>query len=153
MTDWVNYIKPEFLKRKVGEFKLSDVTDDESTFEGITKMERETLSKYADKNGDLFIKTYFKKSSGIINIANDRMPGMMKLFGYAMETMSPGTKFIASEKMDISKDEHGTKEYRCYVVCGKVNSLSRYVDNNIVNIPDCVYSFSKKFVLAHSDIF
>lgn len=62
---------------------------------------------------------------------------MYDVFGYSLETMGLGTEFLVSEPMKLSKDGNGkSKEYRCYVVNGRLVSISRYHDYETLEIPE-----------------
>lgn len=57
-------------------------------------------------------------------------------------------ELILSEPLDIHKDEHGTLEYRCFVVGHQVTSISRYLDYVTPEIPEQAHELAGRVARA-----
>lgn len=57
-------------------------------------------------------------------------------------------ELILSEPLDIQKDEHGTLEYRCFVVGHLVTSISRYLDYVTTEIPEQAHELAGRVARA-----
>lgn len=71
---------------------------------------------------EIFLKTLKKNFNGVIPVKylKDKDCAFYKAIMHHLED-----EFIVSEKIDILEDEHGKKEYRCFVVGGEVYNISR----------------------------
>jgi hypothetical protein len=129
--EWYKHVRPEYLKRRMGWFRLDEVPD---------------LSGFRDANGQFFAKTSFKGISGLTD-------SLTSLLGYDAELMPPSAEIVASEPVSILTDERGKREYRCFVVRGKVSSVSRYIDYDTdYEIPGDVEAFASAFVADHGNL-
>lgn len=152
VKNWFNSVKPEFLWRKVHKFKLWDLMGEDGEYSQAKEIE--LLREFTDLNWNVFVKTSDKYTSSLKNIHSSSIGVMYDVFGYSLETMGLGTEFLVSEPMKLSKDGNGkSKEYRCYVVNGRLVSISRYHDYETLEIPEWIKWFGSAFVEEHSDIF
>lgn len=124
------HIRPEYLKRHLAWFRMDEVF-------------RQDLSRFKDSEWRFFCKTNYKALSGITD-------DLVSFLGYATETMPPSTKVIISEVLDLLTDEKGKLEYRCFIVRGRVSSISRYIDYDTdYEIPPEITAFAEAFVTDH----
>lgn len=59
---------------------------------------------------------------------------------------------IVSDVINIQKDDHGTMEYRVFVIGGKVSSISRYLDFVKVKIPHEIKEKAESFVSKYRKV-
>lgn len=81
------------------------------------------ISKIARNFGnEIFFKTKHKNFSDFISVDLLKEPNcaFYKTLQHHLED-----EFIISEKLDITKDKYGKKEYRCFVVDGHLMNISR----------------------------
>ncbi len=128
--EWYKHVRPEFMLRKMAWFPLNEAL-------------AQDLSAFRDAEGRFFAKTSFKALSGLTDC-------LLSLLGYNVELMPPSTEVIVSEPLGLHSDAKGKLEYRCYVVRGRVSSISRYIDYDTdYTIPAGIEQFAEAFVAAH----
>lgn len=162
VKEWYKHIKTEFMQRQV-----------------VAYSAEEFLSLFATKNLDLpcFIKSKEKLSSyfslrHIVKNYKD-IPlvvdsgklifkaGNPDYYCEYREAIVSGFKFsktidcdiITSDLMNISTDDYGTLEYRCYIIHNKFINASRYLDYDHTEIPEDIKNFAISFAEQHTDIF
>lgn len=119
--NWLNFYSP---KRKIKQTTFGELLEKGVDF-------------YRSENGAFFIKTLFKHMHEVgENISNMDI----------VYSLHPDSKVIISEAVDIMKDSFGTKEYRIYVVEGKLISASRMLDYERHNVPDEIITFAKEII-------
>ena len=128
--EWYKHVQPEFLKRKFAWYPMDGVFSRD-------------LSAFKDEAGRFFCKTNYKALSGLTD-------NLVDLLGYSCETMPPSTEIVISEPLEIAADSLGKREYRCFIMRGRVSSISRYIDYNTdYAIPASIEQFSADFVAAY----
>ena len=133
--EWYKHVRPEFLKRKLAWYRLDEVHGRD-------------IGHLKDAAGRFFCKTSYKVQ-GYSGVTDD----LVDFLGYQTEVMPANTEVIISEPLDLMTNDHGKLEYRCYVVRGRVSSISRYIDyaTNYAIPPD-IKTFVASFVAAHRHI-
>jgi hypothetical protein len=135
VTQWADWVKPEFLGRKVGVLTM------ESVLAGGGR-------SFRDAAGKIFLKTQEKEIHGVC-----RWDRPLDVIEYFCEILPEQTPFIVSEPMEILKDERGTREWRVWMVRGVPTSCSRYLDYDIdYETPREVAAFAESFGQAHSAV-
>lgn len=133
--EWYKHVLPEFLKRKLAWYRLDEVHGRD-------------ISYFKNAAGRFFCKTNYKVQ-GYSGLTDD----LVDFLGYQTEIMPSSTEVIISEPLDLMVDDKGKLEYRCYVVRGRVSSISRYIDYATdYLIPAVIEAFASAFVAAHGDI-
>lgn len=90
--------------------------------------------KYKNKAGLVFLKTKKKGSHEILYTPRSNL-------------MVGGNRpLLISEYVELLSDEYGTLEYRTFVVCGKITSISRY--NDILSLPIPSYIVDKVNIIV-----
>lgn len=136
INDWPNYYCGN---RKVGILKGKDLIAPE--------MIKKIKNEYGE---EFFLKTKEKNFSGIIPITllQDSECVFYKALLYHLEE-----EFIISEKMELIKDNYGTKEYRCFIRNHEVMNISRMTDIILHQIDKRVLDYANKVVKILSDCF
>lgn len=116
VENWLEYYKPQrkILKMSIGEYEESYI---------------QIFKELAGESKKLFIKSVKKGFSIVLKGLYD---------DDTLGNKSSKMEIYISEYIDISKDELGKKEFRCYIVDGKLTSISRYLDYNEHEIPEDV---------------
>jgi hypothetical protein len=145
VDNWVDYVKLEFTKRKLGVISLTDLCDDHDAV--IT----ETVEPY-QKDGKFFIKTLRKGFHGLHPSEDGFDAPIINILTHFRGKDIP---LIISEPLELVQDDllHPFQEYRCVVARNQVTSISRYLDYDAHQIPDEVRVFANKFVSAHQNLF
>ncbi len=94
-------------------------------------------------DNEIFLKTVEKNFSAAININEflERKYGLID----ALE-LHPTEEFMISEKVEIIEDEYGKQEYRCFVLDGKIKSISRPLYSTTHPIPEEVKEEAQKLL-------
>lgn len=94
-------------------------------------------------DNEIFLKTVQKNFSDTINIDEfiERKYGLID----ALELHST-EEFMISEKVEIIEDEYGKQEYRCFVLDGKIKSISRPLFSTPHPIPEEVKEEAQKLL-------
>lgn len=111
----------------------------------------ETIRQLEQNYGtELFLKTVEKDFSRIIPITllQDRKCVFFKTLLYHLDQ-----EFIVSEKMDLVKDQYGTKEYRCFVRNHQVMNISRTTKRVLHSIDESVLTYANQVVEALKEAF
>lgn len=135
IIDWPKYYQPE---RKAIILTGGDLIEEDN----ITALEKTFGS-------EIFIKTKDKNFSGIIPISLLR--DSKCAFYKALQEHSKDD-FIVSGKVDIIEDEFGKKEYRCFVINGKVANISRFTDNILHQIDPIILKRAQEIADIVKDI-
>lgn len=120
---WCKEIKPH---RKTLIVKGKDLLENSMVKERIVKLAN---------NGEFFLKTKEKDFSGIVKIEElfDEFYGLIPALKLHLED-----DFIVSEKVSILTDRYGNLEYRCFVIDGKIQNISRTLCLTYHKIPNTV---------------
>jgi len=146
VKNWFDYALPAFTKRKIGKITLADLVDN------AWELKQESIKPYVLAN-KFFVKTLVKKFAGVVDLEKKVSELILNLFIH----FSPETPLIISEPLefvpasDFSKHPH--QEYRCWIANSKLNSISRYLDEQAHQVPEEASSFALDFARAHKDIF
>lgn len=99
---------------------------------------------------EIFLKTKEKNFSSVIPISLLQDPECVfyKTLLYHLDE-----EFIISEKMELVKDQYGTKEYRCFVQNHQVINISRLTDTILHQIDEKVFIYASKIVVELKGIF
>lgn len=118
ITNWASILPEEIIKRKIEVYKVIDLEYSEN-FNNI-------INKFVKKRTDKFhIKTVSKHWSMVTSLKEwfDDGIGEYKLC-YGLEDY----KIQISEYKDLKRDNHGTIEFRAFVIDNKIKGISRYTD-------------------------
>lgn len=128
----LNWYKYYNTKRKLEMLKGRDLLD------------YETINRIKEEYGNIiFFKTIMKDYSGNLNVEylKDKESLISRTLSYHLDD-----EFIISEKVKITKDDLGQKEYRLFVVDEKITSISRTTPYVFHKIEPHVYEEAKKIV-------
>lgn len=126
-----NWMKEIDVNRKIMIVKGKDILEDEII--------RKKIKILAGNSDYFFLKTNEKDFSRLIGIEEIDYAeyGLLEALKYHQEE-----EFIISEPVEILKDEYGNLEYRCFIVNGKIVSISRELLLTLHNIPIEAYDFA-----------
>lgn len=133
---WPNFYSGN---RKIQILKGRDLIDD------ITRM---MIEKVYGK--EIFLKTKEKNFSSVIPTA---LLGDQECVFYRALLYHLDEEFIISEKMELVKDEFGTKEYRCFIRNHQVINISRMTDTVLHKVDKNVYDYAKEVVESLKEVF
>ncbi len=135
---WYEGISPQFLKRGMSVFPSSKF--------GEIWFNQPERVKIHEREGQMFIKGTHKGSlTGLVTSERDIWDIVLH-----SEIMNLDSDILVSDPLDIIKDAGGNKEYRAFVILGKIANVSRYIDRGIDHeIPKEIISFANAFVDAH----
>lgn len=128
----LNWYKYYNTKRKLEVLKGKDLLD------------YETIKRIKEEYGNIiFFKTIMKDYSGNLNVEylKDKESLISRTLSYHLDD-----EFIISEKVNITEDDLGQKEYRLFVVDGKITSISRTTPYVFHKIEPHIYEEVKKIV-------
>jgi ATP-grasp domain, R2K clade family 3 len=129
---WVDWVKPEFLGRQINRITMSELLEGKG-------------ERFADSEGNIFIKTEDKKIHGIC-----KADETWEVISYDSQMLPENTPFLVSQPMTILEDEHGKKEWRVWIADGKPTSFSRYLDYiTDYETPEEIKNFVEQFVAKH----
>lgn len=135
---WYRVVLAKFLKRRMAVFAVRK-------FERIVLREPHRLAPYSKYNR-IFVKSAQKGvlDSGVIKF--DELFNVL----LSLAIVSGYSDVIISEPLRLAADRRGKKEYRSYVMSGKVVNISRYIDrDSSYLIPPEIKGFVDAFVKAH----
>lgn len=134
--EWLKYYRP---KRKTILFTGEELLNSDVQME----LER-TFGK------EIFIKTLEKNFSGVISVSllKDQECVFHRALKYHLHD-----SFIVSEKVDILEDNSGFKEYRCFVINGKIANISRMTDEVFHKIDEDVVARLQEIVRQVQGLF
>lgn len=116
MTEqWLKYYQ---TKRKMIVATGEELTSDEEL--------QSTIMQMGGPQKKIFIKTLKKGTSYILT--PEEIFDENSVFYQVIREKHLDTSFIVSEAIEALRDEYGPKEYRCVILNGKLNSISRYTD-------------------------
>ena len=107
-------------------------------------LDEKTINRIKEEYGNIiFFKTIMKDYSGNLNVEylKDKESLISRTLSYHLDD-----EFIICEKVKITKDDLGQKEYRLFVVDGKITSISRTTPYVFHKIEPHVYEEAKKIV-------
>lgn len=96
----------------------------------------DVITQLEDEYGkEIFMKTKEKNFNGVIKI--DLLKDCQCIF-YKALSYHLDEDFMISEKIDITEDEYGLKEYRCFVVDNRIYNISRFTTSVLHGIEEAV---------------
>jgi len=144
-TRWPNHVSDDFLNRKVGIIRVSDLPSQVGSYGLGGKVFAKLLNKPYEGWGVV------ANLDEMLSMQENGIPYNSRSGGRELYPVTPESEILVSQPIEIASDNKGTLEYRAWILDNQIVAVTRYNDMDDTNIPDKIKTFFAQFANQNAD--